>query len=133
MWNYTSILPYAFIVSCFTENKANSTAWGVSLEVSGYLTETHYRSFPLGCPATTSNFIISDPASNSILLTVLRRRRLVTVLSMRKPAFDPNPVCVGFIIDEVALRLGFPPPSPLDILCVIPPVLLSFFRCTKSP
>jgi hypothetical protein len=79
------------------------------LKLSGYLTESHFRSLPLGKPATTSNLIISDPASNSKLPTVPRRRRLATVVSSRKSEFDPNPVCVGFISDAVALKLGFFP------------------------
>jgi len=72
------------------------------------LNRSHFRSLPLGRPATTSNFVISDPA-NSKLPAVPRCRRLVIVLSSRKPGFDPNPVCVGFMSDAVALRLVFSP------------------------
>jgi hypothetical protein len=50
-------------------------------------------------------------------------RRLVTVLSRRRPGFDPESVHVGFVVDNVALGQVFPRVLRFSPVNFIPPLL----------
>jgi hypothetical protein len=59
--------------------------------------------------------------------TVLWLRRLVAVLSRRRPEQNPNPVLVGFMVDKVAMGQVL-----LRVLWFSPASIVSSVLCTRS-
>jgi hypothetical protein len=60
---------------------------------------------------------------NSEVLTIPWLRRSVTGLSPRRPGFSPGSVCVGFVVDRVAVRQVFLRVLRVSFVSIVPPRL----------
>jgi hypothetical protein len=68
----------------------------------------------------------------TICKAVLWFRRLVAVLSLQRPGFDPRPVRVGFVVDIVALGQFFLRVFHFSFVPIIPPMLRAYSSITDA-
>ena len=57
---------------------------------------------------------------------------VMAVLSLRKFGFDPTPVRMGFVVDQVTVGQIFLPVRRVSPVIIIPPLLLLEWRCMVS-